>query len=99
MTGAPARPPAVPVRSAPPHAPPRASSAVTPAVSPELQDLDGEALIEESPYDPVGDDYVVQLGNGVQGVQIDSPGESTAVGSDVVTEGLLIPKRGKRQDW
>jgi hypothetical protein len=104
LTGASAaaRPPAAPVRSAPPHAPPRASSAVSPAVGPELQDFDGDALIEESPYDPAGDDYVVQLGTGVQGiqgVQIDSPGESTAAGSDVITEGLLIPKRGKRQDW
>jgi hypothetical protein len=97
---APLRPPTTPAaRAAPPHAPPRATGpAAVPAIAPELQDFDGEALIEESPYDANGDDYVVQLA----AVQIDPLGESTAVGdaSEVVTEGLLIPKRGKRNpDW
>jgi hypothetical protein len=84
----PTRPPA---RSAPPHAPPRAAS---PPVAAAVDDFDGDALIEESSYDSNGDDYVVQLG---RGVQIDAPGESTAVGADVVTEGLLVPKR--KRDW
>jgi hypothetical protein len=85
------------VRPPPPHAPPR-SAAPPPELAPELQDFEADALVEDS-YDPAGGDYVVPLGGGML---IDQAGESTAIGTapEVVTEGLLVPKRGKRNpDW
>src|SRR3954469_19758563 len=81
---APAAPPPA-ARSAPP-APPRP----TRQVAPERQDFDEVALVEDSPFDAGEDDYVVALGV--------EPGEPTAIGAapEPVTEGLLVPKRGKR---
>lgn len=72
-----------------PPAPPKPAR----QVAPEREDFDDAALVEEAPYD-TGDDYVVALGA--------EPGEPTAIGSapEPVTEGLLVPKRGKRNpDW
>jgi len=68
-------------------------------VSNELQDFDeGEgALMEVGPYDG-GDDFAMPFG----GVAIEQPGEATAIGGapEPPTEGLLVPKRGKRNpDW
>jgi hypothetical protein len=86
---APARPAAEPsaplqARSAPPGAPPRPGAR---PVVPETQDFEDSALVEESPYD--GDEYVVESG------------EATAIGDapEPATDGLLVPKRGKRPDW
>jgi hypothetical protein len=54
-------------------------------------DIDDAALIEDSVYDPSGDDYVVPLGEaGVEPI-----GEPTAIGG-----APEMPKRGKRpHDW
>jgi hypothetical protein len=53
----------------------------------EQDDFEDSALVEEAPYD--GDDYVVESG------------EATAIGGapEPATDGLLVPKRGKRPDW
>jgi hypothetical protein len=85
---APARPAPAPARSTPPAAPPRAASR-PPGPDPDY----AESALEETPYD-ASDDYVVALGV--------EPGESTAIGDapEPVTEGLLVPKAGKRnQPW
>jgi len=68
-------------------------------VSSELQDFDeGEGgLMEVGHYD-AGDDFVVPFG----GAAVDQSGETTAIGGapEPPTEGLLVPKRGKRNpDW
>ena len=88
---APAPPPAA--RTTPPSAPPRtAAPPRAPMPSDDFDDGEG-ALVEVGPYD-VGDDYAVPFG----GVAIDQAGESTAIGEapEAPTEGLLVPKRGKR---
>jgi hypothetical protein len=64
-----------------------------------LQDFDeGEGgLSEDGAYD-AGDDFVVPF----DGAALDQPGEATAIGGapEAPTEGLLVPKRGKRNpDW
>jgi len=85
-----------PARRGPPQAPPRSATPPAP-VAGELEDFDGDALVEDSPYDPAGEDYVVSLVGSVE-----QPGESAAIGEapEQVTEGLLVPKRGKRNpDW
>lgn len=108
--GAPPRAPAPPppaARTAPPSAPARTTTP-KPAVAPKatlstvstvLQDFDdGEgALGEDGQYDP-GNDYAVPFG----GEAIEQAGEATAIGGvpEDPTEGLLQPKRGKRNpDW
>lgn len=82
-----------PARTAPPVAPPRSALPSAQIVSSELDDFDDGALIEDSAYDPGGDDYVLPLG--------EPTGESTAIGgAPVPSEGLLTAKRGKRpNDW
>jgi hypothetical protein len=69
--------------------PPRAAPPSSPPrpIAHEQQDFEDSALVEESPYE--GDDYVVESG------------EATAIGGapEPATDGLLVPKRGKRPDW
>ena len=70
------------------------------AVTPQGADLDDfgddSALIEDPAYDPAGDDYVLPLGD----AGVEQIGEPTAIGAAPDrTEGLLTPKRGKRNDW
>jgi len=74
-------------------APPRSALPAAQIISSELDDFDDGALIEDSAYDPGGEDYVLPLG--------EPTGESTAIGgAPVPSEGLLTAKRGKRpNDW
>jgi hypothetical protein len=90
--------PAAP-RATPPSAPPRAMPLPAPPGSggsgsdmdDDGDDIDGAALIEDSVYDPSGDDYVVPLGE----AGIEPIGEPTAIGG-----APEMPKRGKRpHDW
>lgn len=83
VAAAPPAPAAVGPRTAPPGAPPR--SAPQPVVQPSSYDFDdGEALIEDSPYDSDGEDFVVAFDQG---------SEQTAVGVAPPPENLLVPKR------
>jgi hypothetical protein len=86
-------------RATPPSAPPRAMPLPAPPASGDPRgdvdgdgdDIDDAALIEDTAYDPAGDDYVVPLGD----AGIEPIGETTAIGG-----APEMPKRGKRpHDW
>jgi hypothetical protein len=94
-------PPApTPPRASPP-APPRAQApraAPPPRAHSALDDFEDEALVEDGQYATVGEDYVLPLGGDLS----EQAGEATAIGDvpEAPTEGLLTPKRGKRNpDW
>jgi hypothetical protein len=74
----------------PPGAPPRSHAPLPLPAGPE----DDEALIESSPYDDGGEDYVVPLGD-------DHTGEQTAIDGSVGSLGSLGPGRGGKRshDW
>jgi hypothetical protein len=93
----PGRPPGPPAtaRTAPPNAPPRSFALPAPIAA---DDFGADALVEDSVYDPAGEDYVMPLGGAI----IVESAEATPIGGppEPVTEGLLVPKRGKRKpDW
>ena len=81
-------PVALPAARAAPPAPPKASA--RPAADDD--EFDDGALIEDSPYDSTADDYITL---GEQTVEPAASGSAP----EPVTEGLLVPKRGKRTDW